>query len=409
VHYKTRDTCRACSGDLVEILDLGMIAMSDFVTADTTEVIKAPLTLVRCTQCDLVQLKDTINQDEMYRQYWYQSGFNKTMIQWLRELKDQALSFVTLEPGDTVIDIGANDGTFLGFFDKDINRVGVDPAKNLREVAEQQCDLFINDYFTYQSEVPKAKLITSIAMFYDLEDPGQFVEDIKKQLTEDGIWVIQMMDLLSMFKTNAFDNICHEHLEYYSLHALSTLLKKHGLEIFHAEHNEVNGGSIRVVVSWPDSGRTINASVQELLNLEDEYFGSFEDPFQAFNERIGVLKDTVVNFIKDINAKGDKIYVMGASTKGNTLLQYFGLDYTNIPYAAEVSKDKFGKTTVASNIPIIAEYRALKLNPKYFLILPWTFTETFRRIHKDYLDRGGKFLVPCPEPTLITKDGDILL
>lgn len=402
-YYTTRETCRICDGELEEVLDLGLIAVSDFISSED-EVNKVPLKLTNCSKCGLVQLQDTVNQDMMYHQYWYQSGFNKTMINWLTDIKEKALECITLEPGDTVIDIGANDGTFLSFFDPTIFRVGFDPAKNLKSFAEPHCSLYINDYFTYSPLIPKAKLITSIAMFYDLEDPNKFVNDVYRSLHEDGIWIIQMMDLLSMWKTNAFDNICHEHLEYYSLHVLKNLLSSHKLQIFKIEHNEVNGGSVRVYICHQDK-RVIHKSVFDSFKEEEEYFNSFTDAFAAFRDKVEFIKNTISNFLREEASNGRKIYLMGASTKGNTLLQYFGIDNTLIPYAAEVSKSKFGLKTVVTNIEIIDEKQALIDKPDYFLVLPWTFIDFFVRIHQDYLEQGGQFIVPCPEPYLISKEG----
>jgi hypothetical protein len=340
--------------------------LNNFV--DNGQAIKsAPLTLVRCKQCELVQLKDTPNLDLLYRQYWYQSNLNKSMVKALQDVVDNVEARADLQPGDVVVDIGCNDGTMLGQYKTEgLYKIGFDPALNLADEAKRHCTLFHNTYFGDTSiDTPMAKAITSIAMFYDLEDPHTFVELIKKSLLKDGIWVVQFTDLLSMFKINAFDNICHEHLEYYSFKVLRNLFEQHGLEVFDVSTNSVNGGSIRMYIGWEDQ-REILHTVDELEKEERDYMNSFDDPFVAFAERTESVKETVMKFLEDTIAEGKTVYAMGASTKGNTLLQYF----------------------------------KLSLNPDYFLVLPWHFIDTLLEIHDKYLRNGGKLVVPMPVPTI---------
>jgi hypothetical protein len=399
--YKERITCRLCGNSLETVLDLGNIYLNDFVD-EGKEIVSAPLTLVKCTSCELVQLKHTPDLDLLYRQYWYQSSLNKSMIAALQDIVDNIEKRVTLYPGDTVIDIGCNDGTMLGqYHNPNLVRIGFDPALNLAEKAKKHCDFFYNTYFGDVSiYTPPAKVITSIAMFYDLEDPHTFIELVKRSLAPDGIWVIQFTDLLSMFKINAFDNVCHEHLEYYSFKVLRNLMYHHGLEIFDVSTNDVNGGSIRAYIAWKGA-RTVETSVYNLINEEASYMISFEDPFKAFADRVQKIKDFVVGFIKEQNAAGKTVAAMGASTKGNTLLQYFGLTSEYIKYAGEVNADKFGKKTVATNIPIISEADAVAQKPDYFLLLPWHFKKGILTKNQAYRDAGGKFIIPCPEPEVI--------
>lgn len=396
--YKERLTCRLCGGPLDSVLNLGNIYLNDFVE-EGKEIVQAPLNLVKCENCELVQLKDTPDLDLLYRQYWYQSGLNKSMIESLQDIIDNIESRISLKDGDTVIDIGCNDGTMLGqYSNKSLNKIGFDPALNLAEKAKKHCDIFHNTYFgDVNIKTPKAKVITSIAMFYDLEDPHTFVELIKKSLSESGMWVVQFTDLLSMFKINAFDNICHEHLEYYSFKVLRNLFKQHGLVVFDVQTNNVNGGSIRMYIGW-NHAWAVKESVDFLESEEEAYMKSFYDPFQSFASRTNSIKNTIINFIKDKKEEGKRIFAMGASTKGNTLLQYFNLTDKEISYAAEVNKDKFGKKTVATNIPIISEQEAVKMNPDYFLVLPWHFIGMLLKVHDDYLQRGGKIIVPMPVP-----------
>jgi len=391
------NTCRICGGSLETVLDLGDLYPSNFVS-DTYHGEKYPLCLCVC-ECGLVQLKEAVPLDMMYRQYWYKSALNKSMIEALEDVVHDVNSKVTLNKGDVVVDIGCNDGTMLSFFDEGIVKIGFDPAYNLKEEAEKLCDVFINDYFSSTYPIEKAKVVTSIAMFYDLEDPMEFIDDIKTIMADDGVWVIQFTDLVSMLKINAFDNICHEHLEYYSLSVLCGMMRQKGLQIFDVSFNEVNGGSIRAFVSYAGM-YTVNDNVERALQEEVEYMALFENPFEAFANRVEIIKKKVTGFIDDKD-----IFVFGASTKGNTLLQYFGLDNTKIKAAAEVNEDKFGLRTVGTNIPIVSEVELLKQHPEYFLILPWHFSATIAVKHSPYLESGGSFISPMPEPCVFTKDG----
>jgi hypothetical protein len=388
------------------VLDLGNIYLNNFVD-EGQNISSAPLTLVKCKDCQLVQLKDTPDLDLLYKQYWYKSSLNKSMIEALQDVVDNVEARVALRPGDVVIDIGCNDGTMLGQYKTaGLYKIGFDPALNLADLAKQHCTAFYNTYFGDTSiKTPMAKAITSIAMFYDLEDPHTFIELLKKSLLPEGIWVVQFTDLMAMFKANAFDNICHEHLEYYSFKVLLDLFKQHGLDVFDVSTNDVNGGSIRMYICW-EGARTINSAVNALLHEELQYMQSFIDPFQAFAERVEQIKNTVLNFIQEALKDKKKIFAMGASTKGNTLLQYFGLSEKEISYAAEVNKDKFGKRTVATNIPIIYEKGAVAMNPDYFIVLPWHFIDMLLKVHYEYMRKGGKLVVPMPEPRIYGYDDD---
>lgn len=398
--YKKRITCRLCGSELETVLDLGNIYLNNFVE-EGQEIVSAPLTLVKCKHCELVQLKHTPDLDLLYRQYWYLSSLNKSMVEALRNIVEDVEARADLQPEDVVIDIGCNDGTMLSQYSvPGLYKIGFDPALNLAKKAKKHCTSFYNTYFGDTSiKTPKAKIITSIAMFYDLEDPHTFVELIKRSLVEDGIWVVQFTDLLSMFKINAFDNICHEHLEYYSFKVLRNLFEQHDLEVFDVSANSVNGGSIRMYIGWKDQ-RHISPAVDELEKEERDYMNSFGNPFKAFAERVENIKGKIMSFLDEVKAQNKTIFAMGASTKGNTLLQYLGITNKQIPYAAEVNKEKFGKKTVATNISIISESSALSLNPDYFLVLPWHFIDTLLKIHEPYLKKGGKFVIPMPTPTV---------
>jgi hypothetical protein len=409
---KEQTYCRNCrSSFLVTKLDLGEIYPSNFVDGNNN-LVKAPLVLAQCSTCNLVQLKHTLPLDSMYRQYWYRSALNSSMVEALKDVVDSATQRVKLENGNIVLDIGCNDGTMLDFYPDTVIKVGFDPALNLAAEAIQHCHVFVNDYFSGSKYANimnvRAMIVTSIAMFYDLEDPNQFVYDVRNILHPDGLWVIQFTDLLSMLKLNAFDNICHEHLEYYSLEVLNEMLDKHYLQIIAVERNKVNGGSLRVYVSHKHR-YPVEPSVQKHLDDERNYMSRFDDPLSAFAERVENIRGYIKTYLTVANHSGKKIAVFGASTKGNTLLQVFDLDYRIIDHAAEINKDKLGLKTVGTSIPIISQDESLLSKPDIYLVLPWHFINNFVTTHIDYLKSGGIFVVPMPEPRMVTNSGWYLL
>jgi len=374
--------------------------------------LKAPLKLVLCDPgsggCGLLQLRHTVPSELMFKQYWYLSGINEAMIAALQDVASKAEHMVELSEGDIVFDIGCNDGTLLrSYGSKNVKLVGFEPADNLVPLAEVGTTKIVNDFFSFESfqrHFPgrQAKVITSIAMFYDLDEPNKFVRDIAHCLHPEGLWVIQMNYLASMLQQNAFDNICHEHLEYYSMMALRDLLERHSLEIFDAELNNVNGGSFRVYVKHrnsrsPKSGEGSQGRMNEIDNLERRLGLERKEVYEEFALRVQALKERLYGFVKSETQRGKMIYVYGASTRGNTLLQFCNLDFRLIKAAADRNPRKWGRKTVGTLIPIISEEQARADKPEYFLILPWHFLEVFRQREQAYLRSGGKFIVPLPK------------
>jgi len=331
------------------------------------------------------------------------------MTDELADIVEKVKSLISLKAGDYVIDIGSNDSTLLRFYKiPGLNTIGFEPAENLvNKYGREGVTKVITDFFNFsawQKEYNgrRAKVITAIAMFYDLDDPNSFVADMLKCLTDDGLIIIQMLYLPSFIKRNAFDGICHEHLEYYSLFSLEKLLIRHNLEVFDAEFRPINEGSLRFYIRrkgntsikpFPGAAERVNSfrAEEAAMVLNDQ------EIYHEFVKRVNDIRDRVVNFIKEEHAKGKKIYAYGASTKGNTLLQYFGLDNSLIRAAADRNPDKWGKKTVGTNIPIISEEQARKEEPDYFLVLPWHFLPEFKQREREFLKRGGKFIVPLPE------------
>jgi NDP-4-keto-2,6-dideoxyhexose 3-C-methyltransferase len=389
----TRTTCRLCgSADLREVFSIGNQYINDFVPKEKIgQGLRAPLDLVSCAKCTLLQLRHTAPQELLYaRHYWYRSGVTDTMRRALRDITAEIEPMVKLAPGDVVLDIGANDGTLLASYEvPGIVRVGCEPANNLVDQLREKADHVIHDFWTYDNYaalgLPKAKVVTAIGMFYDLEDPNQFIRDAQRVLADDGVFVAQLMCLTPMLEKNDLGNICHEHLEYYSLESLRYLFETNGLEMFKVEENDVNGGSYRI---FARQYRGTGIPFSEKVTPQD---------LEAFGERLRRNKDACVSFIKQEVAKGKTVYVYGASTKGNVILQYYGLDASLITAAAERSPEKWGKYTVGTWIPIVSEEDARRAQPDYFLVLPWAFFNEFYAREQAWRDKGGKFIVPLPE------------
>lgn len=415
----TRKNCRVCEGPLEPVLSLGELYVSDFPSPAQKGGTKAPLELVLCRTCSLLQLKHTVHAETMYQNYWYRSGTNKTMRDALADISRTVEKLMHLGKGDSVLDIGCNDGTLLASYSTPgLYKIGFDPARNMRQHSTKVASHVVTDFFAAKPfktapalKKHRPKVVTSIAMFYDLEDPGQFVADIKKVMQPEGLWVMQMSYLPLMLKENEFGNICHEHLEYYSLQSFEYLIDLHGLELVDVELNDINGGSIRTYVRdknadpknfGDEAYRTLAARrIQNLRNNEKSMKLADPETYREFAAWVDRIKSDVVGFIRQEVAKGKKVYVYGASTKGNTLLQYFGLDHKLIKGASERNADKWGKVTVGTRIPIVSEEQARKDKPDYFLVLPWHFLAEFKAREKDYLLSGGRFIMPMPHFTLI--------
>jgi len=403
----TRKTCRVCGSDkLVPLFSLGTQYVNNFIDrGELKNCIKAPLEMVFCKECSLVQLKHTAPQELLYaRFYWYKSGVTDTMRRALRDITEAVERMFPLKKGDVVLDIGSNDGTMLRTYTvPGLVLVGVEPATNLADEGKIELTYFINDFWNYEkyNDVvgKKAKVITAIGMFYDMEDPNQFIADSAKALADDGVFIAQLMCLKSMLDQNDVGNICHEHLEYYSFASLEYFFNKNGLEITDIEVNDVNGGSYRIYAR--KQGTTVTPAIgasERIKKIKDEEKNlSDKQVYQDFFNRVEENKRKCVNFIKQEISRGKKVWVYGASTKGNVILQYYGLDHPIIEAASERSPWKWGKYTVGTMIPCVSEEEARKAQPDYFLVLPYAFIDEFYEREKEWRVRGGKFIVPLPE------------
>lgn len=409
--------CRICGNDqFIPVIDLGNQALSGrFPKKDEPDPPYAPLVLIKCDNsknpdaCGLVQLKHSVPPLEMYTcGYGYRSGLNKTMSDHLAGITRKVQAMVSLKKNDIVLDIGSNDGTLLKSYSADdIRRIGMDPGgeqyrKYYPDTIRLVSDFFYAANFTAAFPNEKAKIITSIAMFYDLEEPMEFVKNIRQILDKNGVWVLEQSYLPTMLARNSFDTICHEHLEYYAFHQIDWILRKNQLKAIGIEFNEINGGSFRVYVTHVDSTLTADRVALDKV-IQDEQILQMETglPYHEFCERIEKVRTDLNTLLREEKAKGKKIYVYGASTKGNVLLQYFNIDSSLITAAAERNAEKWGSRTPGTNIPIISEEEARKQKPDYFLPLPWHFRQEFIERESQFLKDGGKFIFPLPEVEII--------
>lgn len=395
--------CLLCGNKNLKILfSLGNLFISNFVKKDKIlKGLKCPLSLQYCKNCTLVQLTHIAPQELMYKRfYWYKSGITQTMRDGLKDIFYESLKYVKLTKDDVVVDIGANDGTLLkNYKSKGYITIGCEPAKNLKDELKKNCSYQINDFWSKKSldkvikknNLNKPKIISAIGMFYDLENPNLFIKDAALSLHEDGVFIAQLMCLNLMLKKNDIGNICHEHIEFYTNNSLKFLFERNGLEIFKIEENEINGGSYRIFCRKLKKG-SINLKKENILKSIKE-----------FKKRAEYNKSNIINFIKKENKKQKKIFLYGASTKGNTVLQYYKINNKQIPFAAERSKDKYGKYTIGTGIKIIPESIARKFKPDYFFVTPWGFVKEFIRREKKWINNGGKFIIPFPKLKIIGK------
>jgi NDP-4-keto-2,6-dideoxyhexose 3-C-methyltransferase len=415
MNIKAQKTCRICgSNNLIPILSIGDQYVTNFVDDPNQAYLKGPLELVLCNVdhggCGLLQLKHTIDRDVLYKKYWYKSGISTTMVKALVDIVSSAKKLVNLSSGGIVIDIGANDGTLLRQYKIDgLVTVGFEPS-DLCKLANQGASKIINDYFNYPAFRKefgdrKAKIITSISMFYDLEDPNTFVEDAKDCLDKDGLWIIQMNYLGLMLENNTYDNICHEHLEYYSLLSLSNLLSRHELEAFDVELNDVNGGSFRIYIRHKGSHIQGFAGSEERIEKQKAYEKrmGFQNRavYDKFAEHIEKSKKELVSFLTEEVRKGKKIFIYGASTRGLVVLQYAGIDNRLIKAATDMNPNKWGKYIVGTGIPIVSIEQYRREKPDYLFVLPYHFLEEIREQEEAFLKAGGKLIVAIPKFKII--------
>jgi hypothetical protein len=408
--YSQITSCRVCDGgNLVPILSLGEQYLTGVFPRSATErITRGPLELVWCRDCGLVQLRHSYNLDEMYGDnYGYRSGLNGSMVRHLQQKVRFLERLVGPTDGDLVIDIGSNDATLLKAYSGNHRKVGIDPTG--RKFSEFYTDdiTLIPDFFSaqrFRKVFPdaRARIVTSIAMFYDLERPVEFVRDVHDVLADDGIWHFEQSYMPSMLRTNSYDTICHEHLEFYSFKVVTDILARAGMRVVDVQMNAVNGGSFAVTACKAAAPYKSNSPVIDWTLRQELRMGlETPRPYEEFQRRVFEHRTALKELIESLVADGKRIVGYGASTKGNVLLQFCGLTSAHITCIAEVNEDKFGALTPGTNIPIVSEAEARALKPDYFLVLPWHFKSSILEREKEYLASGGKFIFPMPEIEII--------
>ncbi len=411
--YRQIDCCRLCRGNHLEVsLELGEQCLTGvFPRVGEDHPERGPLTLVRCTGCGLVQLLHSYDPSHLYgERYGYRSGLNRSMVEHLQSKVEALRSIANLRDGDIVIDIGSNDGTTLGFYPPTgLQLIGFDPsAVQFRSYYRQDIRV-VTDYFSadrFRAELgshARAKLVTSIAMFYDLADPLGFAQQVESILAEDGVWHFEQSYLPLMLETNAYDTVCHEHLEYYAVRQIKWICDRAGLKIIGLTTNAVNGGSFAITAARLSSGHSACDDVtQDTLRREAALGLDRSATYEAFRDRVYRHRSELIERLARIRERGQLVVGYGASTKGNVILQFCGLDTSMIPCIAEVNERKFGCVTPGTNIPIVSEQEAKARNPSHLLVLPWHFRSNLVQRESQYLRDGGAMIFPLPRIDEVT-------
>lgn len=405
--------CRICGNrNLEPVLSLGEQALTGvFPRKCGEDVPRGPIELVRCSEkdgmkaCGLLQLVHHYPLELLYGEsYGYRSGLNAATERHLESVVQYIEKQILLSAGDLILDIGSNDGTLLSKYPEGKCRlVGIDPTgEKFRKYYPSHLEL-VPDFFSFQAVRQhvgerKARVITSIAMFYDLEAPLDFVNQVSECLADDGIWVIEQSYMPRMLEILAYDTVCHEHLEYYGLRQVDWIMRRAGFRILDVEFNAINGGSFRVTLAKKDAPfPSQEKKIEAILEEEIEKGLHREAPYTEFSKRVEKHREAFILKIREIRGRGETIFGYGASTKGNVLLQYCDLTPDEIKCIAEINEDKFGCYTPGTSIPIVPEKEAREKKPDYFLVLPWHFREGIVKREKAFLKTGGKLLFPLPE------------
>ncbi len=419
MHIRRRNTCRVCgSSSLKKVIDLGpQYLQGSFVKPgkEMPSTRKIDCTLVRCNPqadenaCGLLQMQHSVPPEILYDAYWYRSGTNATMRNHLKGIVDSVLEIINKKQA-LILDIGCNDGTLLGYYPPEFIKYGCDPSDVAQEVKHAVVvqDIFPSEELFKILEGKRLDIITSIAMFYDLENPVDFVKGIKKFLAPKGLWVFEMSYMPEMLMLDSYDTLCHEHLEFYSLAVLEKILAMAGMKVFKISFNDINGGSIRCYATHNENSshdsKENYALINEVRQREFDMELDTDRPYVKFQERIEVLRDELFSLITQLKREGKTIHIYGASTKGNTILQWCNIDHTLVDYAAERNPDKYGAMTLGTNIPIISEAESRAMNPDYYLVLPWHFKKEFLEREKEALDEGTGFIFPIPKVEIYKKN-----
>jgi len=415
MNLRRRTTCRVCgSSALREVISLGPQYLQGSFRKEgmpQPPERKIPCTLVRCcpeedeNACGLLQMQHSVPPEILYSTYWYRSGTNATMREHLHSIVREAMEMCGNSLSHKALDIGCNDGTLLSAYPRTWELVGIDPSN----VQVPDHIEFVPSVFPSPAVVEtNFDIITSVAMFYDLEDPAVFVRAVACALATEGIWLVEMSYMPSMLEHNSYDTICHEHVEYYSLSVIENLCRRAGLKIVRAELNESNGGSLRCYVAHEECGKydrpEWQKSVQEIRLREFDFQLDTDKPYRSFQERIETHRKELVGLLRELKSKGKRIHLYGASTKGNTILQWCGIDSRLVECAADRNPEKDGAFTLGTDIPIVSEEKSRAMKPDIYLCLPWHFAEEFLDREYEFLEGGGTMIFPLPVVRMVTRE-----
>lgn len=411
LRFMVENKCNACGNHVDEMFTLGELYISNFIPSNSHSVNypKADLTMMLCEKCGASQLKTPINPDILYKdKYWYYSSVNLTMRQALKDIAESCLSATPYNDNDIFLDIAGNDATLLQNIPSNLTSISIDPAdEDIMKIARMNADIVINDYFSanlYKDNMDKkAKFITCIAMFYQLSNPHEFLDGVYDILDDNGLFVMQLSYTPLMIQQLEFGNIVSEHVMYYNLTSLKRLVESRGFSVVDCTLNDINGGSFRIYCTKENSNhfrtqqqRDVGkVRVNSLLSWESQQ--NWKQEWSNFWDKINQLKQQVCSFIQDKRLNGSSVAAIGASTKSSTLLQFFGLDYTSIDYIVDRNPIKHGLKTVGTDIPIISEDEFRGKQPDYALLLVWHFVKELIQREHDFIQKGGKFIVPMPE------------
>jgi NDP-4-keto-2,6-dideoxyhexose 3-C-methyltransferase len=405
--------CRICGNrKLLEVLDLGVQALTGIFPVNREQsVAQGPLKLVKCTDeagcCGLLQLAHSYDHDEMYgTNYGYRSGLNQSMVSHLHGKIQKILGLADLSGNPVALDIGSNDGTTLrAYSDTGFDLVGIDPTADKFRRYYPDKVMVVPEFFSAAAYLNaargrKARIVTSFSMFYDLEDPMAFMREVVEILENNGLWVFEQSYMPTMLERNSYDTVCHEHLEYYALAQVKWMSDRVGLRIVDVEFNETNGGSFSVVAAKLSSNYPEFPGLGKLLDREREAGLDGPEPYRAFAARAAASREELRTFFSQANASGRRVAGLGASTKGNVLLQYCGLSGRELYAIGEVNEDKFGCFTPGSLIPIRPEQELFEDEPDFFLVLPWHFREFFLRKYKP---KKAALVFPLPKLDVVPR------